>query len=56
MPAVIAGLIPRPCPTVIKAIPIVAVAVHDDPHDRLTRDVIMHPIGRKSFGFKSSKP
>ena len=56
MPAVIAGLMPRPAPIPRNARPIVAVVVQEEPQARPTIAQRIHPIGRKSFGVSRSSP
>ena len=56
IPAVSAGLIPRPVPIPIRATPIVPPEVQALP---VATDTIAHkiqPVGRKNFGEINSKP
>ena len=56
IPAVMAGLMPRPAPTPSIAIPMVAVAVQEEPHARPTIAHRQQPIGRNSFGVRRFRP
>ena len=56
MPAVIAGFIPSPVPIVMKATPIVAVAVQLEPQAIPTIAQSKHPIGKNVCGVSSTSP
>lgn len=56
IPAVRAGLMPRPAPMPRNARPMVAVVVQEEPHAIPTIAQRMQPTGRNSFGVSRSRP